>query len=126
MGTKVRIGEAAVLHSGVLLLRDNETAFVEIALPLEAAIAKDILRLAITCIPAAAGSGLGVEWNIAADGAGRINIAVPPEPRWGINMATAIPFGVLDNRPLLFDFSLTRSVVKNVVEYMVLQTGQSS
>jgi hypothetical protein len=122
MAATIQIENKVVLLSSTLILNDNETARVEIQLPLNAPISIDTVRLSFKCTD---GKESQLSWttngNLVAfelsgkklDGA---TFVVP----------TPLRFGEQGGKDLFIDFTYTRMSSRNVVTLLVLQAGALS
>ena len=116
----VRIGNKNVLHSGLLILNDDEPAYIEIRLPLGAAISSDVIKIEFRCPPTPDALTKFV-WRSDPDGVVRFELSGFKSNQWGVVLPDPVQFGFQNGRPLFFQFVYTRVSEKNIVQFMVLQ-----
>src|ERR1700683_74347 len=122
MQPAVRIGRKNVLHSGLLILSDDETAFVEIRLPLGAPISTDIIKIEFRC-PVTPDALTTFGWNRNGDVV-RFELSGQKPNQWGVVLPEPQQFGMQDGRALFIQFAYSRVSDKNVVQFMVPQSEQ--
>ena len=119
MPPTVRIGSKTVLHSGLLILDDDEPAFIEIRLPLGAPIATDIVKIEFRC-PPSLNAVTDFSWSTIGDVV-RFELSGMKANLWGLALPEPVQFGLQSGRPLYCQFVYSRVAEKNVVQLLVLQ-----
>jgi hypothetical protein len=115
----IRIGNKNVLHSGLLILQDDETAYVEIRLPLGASISTDVVKIEFTC-PSTANAVTTFGWKTVGDVV-KLELSGYKSNQAGVVLPEPQQFGFQNGRALFFQFVYTRVSERNVVQFMVLQ-----
>lgn len=122
MHPPVRIGNKEVIHSGLLILEDDEVARIEVRWPLGAPIATDLLRIDFVCSNA---PNAPVHFGWKPDGQIiRFEFNGQKPPNWSLALAEPMDFGSQDNRSLFFHMAYSRVSEKNVVQFLILQTAR--
>jgi hypothetical protein len=119
MPPTVRIGNKIVLHSGLLILNDDEPALIEIRLPLGAAIYTDAIKIELRC-PPTPDALTKFAWKTVGDVV-KFELSGFKSNQWGVVLPEPAQFGFQNGRPLFFQFAYTRVSEKNIVQFMVLQ-----
>jgi hypothetical protein len=119
MPPTVRIGKKKLLHSGLLVLDDDETAHIEIPLPLGASISTDVVKIEFMC-PSTASAATTFGWKTVGDVV-KFELSGFKSNLWGVVLPKPQPFGVQNGQPLFLEFVYTRVSERNVVQFMVLQ-----
>jgi hypothetical protein len=125
MQPPVRIGNKNVLHSGLLVLDDEETAFIEIRLPLGAPITTDIVKIEFKCSADEPDGPLKFTWTTVGD-AVKFVLTGLKLAGTGAVLPEAAHFGIQRGLPLFLQFVYSRIGHKNVVNLLVLQSEQQS
>jgi hypothetical protein len=115
----VRIGNKNVLQSGLLILNDDEPAFIEIRLPIGAPISTDIVKIEVRC-PPIPDAMPKFAWRTDGDVV-KFELSGFKANLWGVVLPEPVQFGFQNGRPLFFQFVYTRTSEKNIVQFMVLQ-----
>ena len=114
----LRIGRDLVLAAHTVLLRENETARLEIPLPLGAAIATDVVKIEITCTQRSQ-ADVDIKWR-TENGVVKFDL-LGWKSQVGSMLNDAVTFGFQNGRALRLKVAQYAISDQNVVHFMVMQ-----